>query len=58
MAPLQIDRRLAAISQKHARIIVEPINIAFAEAGIGSDRAVRARTVLAREFRAMNGRWW
>ena len=53
IARLNIDERLAAISEKQADVVITAIEAALAHAGITGDRAVEAKKVAARHLRAV-----
>lgn len=53
MAKLNIDSRLARISERQADILIAALTATFAEVGITGQTAVDARKVLARHLRAV-----
>lgn len=52
IAKLNIDERLARISERQADVVVRAVDAAIAAAGITGDEALQARVVVARELRA------
>ena len=54
IARLNIDERLAAISEKQADAVITAIEAALAHVGITGERAVEAKKVAARPLRSVN----
>ncbi|MEV8480347.1 hypothetical protein [Streptomyces sp. NPDC051173] len=54
IARLNIDERLAAISQKQAETVIKAIDAALAHAGITGPAATEARQVAARRLRSIS----
>lgn len=54
IARLNIDERLAAISEKQAGVVIAAIEAALSHAGVTGERAVEAKKVAARHLRAVS----